>query len=162
MTDDEEPKDGVPSETTRDDSLSNDLHEMEADEENNYKTNSDDVDDLSDDEVIMLDKEASNECNDYLCIECNQGFSSDKELQNHECNTHSVNEDIDHNKCIVDMSKKKMTNPYEESTQMESKQSFIYNEETVNETVTCGACQAIFSVSKGLENHLKLYPDHKL
>jgi phosphopantetheine adenylyltransferase len=161
-------KDGVPSKTTRDDSLSNDLHEMETDEENSYKINTHGVDDLSDDEVIMLDKEANNGCSDYLCIECNHGFRTEKELQNHECNNHeminnSVSKYQDHNKCKdKPRSKENMTNPYGESTQVDSKHYSVYNEETVTESVTCGACRAIFSVSKGLENHLKLYPDHKL
>ncbi|XP_060603021.1 zinc finger protein 184-like [Ruditapes philippinarum] len=151
----------------KDENLSNDLLQMETEEINENQINTDAVDHLSDNEVNLIDKKASNGCSDYLCIECNHGFHTENELHNHECNTHeiinnSVSEDQDHNKCNDEQSEKETTNPYEESTQVDSKHYCVYNDETVTEPVTCGACQAIFSVSKGLENHLKLYPDHKL
>jgi hypothetical protein len=125
---------GMPLTTTvRDESFNSELRPMETDEENNNKINTTDEHDLKHNEA---DKETSNGCSDYWCAECSHGFGTESELQNHISNIHEtkgdvVSDDHENDECTNNQHITKKTNPYEDSTQIESEHHHVYNEETV-------------------------------
>ena len=123
--------------TVKDESFGSDFGEMETDEENNNKINTDNDNSLENNDD-MVDKEVISGCSDYWCAECSHGFGTERELQNHISNKHEGKDDTTIEEQVKDVytvnhSKTIATKPYEDSSQLGTKHNYVYNEETVTD-----------------------------